>query len=95
MKHYSWEGEQLTLNVKVNTRASRTEIGPIEANRLRIHLNCLPVDGKANLALIKLVAKSFAVTKSNVSLLAGHRNSRKTLLIDSPQTLLPGIERNN
>ena len=48
---------------------------------LRIAVDAPPVDGKANAALIALVAASLGVAKSQVILAAGASGRRKSLLV--------------
>ena len=53
-----------------------------------------PEDGKANAALIKLLAKAWKLPKSAVSLVAGHTDRRKTLAVaGGPAALRPALER--
>ncbi|MEZ5996597.1 MAG: DUF167 family protein [Hyphomonadaceae bacterium] len=49
---------------------------------LRARVRAAPEDGKANAALEALVAKSFGVAKSKVSVTRGHTARLKTLEID-------------
>ncbi len=51
--------------------------------RLKIALAAPPVDGKANAALAKFLAKSLGVSKSSVSLVSGETMRDKRLRITS------------
>lgn len=83
---YQWQGEQLILNIRVQPRASTDEIvGPHGADSLKVRITAPPVDGKANEHLIKYLAKSFGVAKSQVSLLSGTTGRDKRLAISHPQ----------
>jgi uncharacterized protein (TIGR00251 family) len=49
---------------------------------LKIRLTAAPVDGKANRALIKLLAKSFNISTSKVTILTGETSRHKRIRID-------------
>ena len=53
---------------------------------LKVRVASPPVDGAANAALIKLLAKHFGVSKSAIRLVAGETARRKTLEIDGDPT---------
>ena len=50
-------GEGVRLPVQALPKARKNEIGPIHAGRLRIAVTAAPEKGKANSAIIKLLAK--------------------------------------
>ncbi|MCC6303428.1 MAG: YggU family protein [Gammaproteobacteria bacterium] len=87
----SWNGDRLTLNVRVQPRASKDEIVGIQANRLKIRITAPPVDGKANAHLIQYLARVFDVPKTQISLLGGESGREKRLLIVSPARLPPQV----
>lgn len=49
---------------------------------LKISVRAVPEDGKANTALIALLAKEWDVPKSSISLLSGAASRQKTLLVE-------------
>ena len=49
--------------------------------RLKVRVRAVPEDGKANAALGVLLAKTFGVAKSDVTLVTGATNRSKTLAI--------------
>jgi uncharacterized protein len=51
---------------------------------LKARVRAVPEDGKANKALVDLVAKSFGVKKSNVSIVSGSRSRIKQVVIEDP-----------
>ena len=89
---YRWEGRDLILRVRVQPRASRCELADAHIDYLHVRLNVPPVDGKANAQLCKLLAATFGVPKSAVTLLQGQRSRDKRLQIVAPRRLPPGIE---
>lgn len=62
------DGADLVLEVRVQPRASRSEIAGRHGDRLRIRLQAPPVDGKANAALVEFVAATFGVPRARVSI---------------------------
>lgn len=48
---------------------------------LKVRVTEPPEGGKANAALIKLLAKAWKLPKSSLSLVAGHTDRRKTLAV--------------
>jgi uncharacterized protein len=93
--YYHWQGDDLILSVRLQPKASRNEIIGVQDNQLKVRLTAPPVDGKANIALCKFIAKSFAVANSQVELISGAHNRQKRLLIHSPTQLIDGIKPAN
>ena len=61
----------ILFDVRVVPRSSGSEIVGTHYGALKIRLASPPVDGAANAELIKLLAKSFGVSKSEVEIIAG------------------------
>ena len=92
MSFYHWQKNDLFLSVHIQPRASRTEIVGVHNDRLKIKITAPPVEGKANAAVIKLLAKLFSVAKSRVILLSGETSRDKRFCIKSPKKLPDWIE---
>ena len=71
--------EGIELRVKVVPGASRSELVGTLGDRLKIRIAAPPEDGKANQALLLLIA-SWLGTKI-VELIAGHGNPEKTVRV--------------
>jgi hypothetical protein len=71
--------EGVRLRVHVQPRASRAKVQGVHDGALKVAITAPPVDGEANAALIKLLAKHFGVARSTVSLVAGERSRNKTV----------------
>jgi len=88
----------LRLTVRLTPRGGRDALGGIREDQagqaqLLARVASPPVDGAANAALIKLVAKSLGVPKSAVSLTAGETARVKTLAIaGDPASLERALE---
>jgi uncharacterized protein (TIGR00251 family) len=59
------------LSVRVTPRSGRDEIIGWQDGELRVRLRAAPVDGKANAALLRLLAKRLRLPAANVELLSG------------------------
>ena len=71
----------VTFDVLVQPRASRAKVGPLHDGRLKIAVTSAPVDGEANAAVIELIAKTLAVAKGAVEVVAGATSRRKTIRV--------------
>ena len=69
-----------TFDITVTPRASRAGIDA-QQEALKVKVTALPVDGAANEACIKLLAKELGLKKSQITILAGHKSRRKTVLV--------------
>lgn len=56
------------IDVRVQPRASRSEIAGTHGERLRIRLQAPPVDGRANAALVEFLAEIFDVPRAGVTI---------------------------
>lgn len=71
----------VSLAIRVVPRASRDELSGVEAGALKVRLTAPPVEGAANQALVKLLAKSLGVAKSKVVLVSGERSRNKRVMV--------------
>ncbi len=62
------DGADLVIDVRVQPRASRSEIAGTFGQRLRIRLQAPPVDGRANAALVEFLAETFGVPRAAVTI---------------------------
>ena len=72
----------LTIDILVVPRASRTTVGPMVGDRLRVAVTAPPVDGEANAAVIDALAEAFGVRRAAVTIVRGERGRRKTVKIE-------------
>lgn len=76
------------IQVKVIPRSRSTEfVERMDDDTLKIRLKAVPEKGKANDELIRFLARTLGVQKSEVVLVSGHSDTRKLLKI--PDTKLP------
>lgn len=72
------------FSVRVIPRSSRTEIVGEYDGAVKIKIASPPVDGAANQELIRFLAKTFAISKSSVSIISGETSKHKRIkLIDA------------
>ncbi len=70
------------LTVRVTPRASRTTFGGVlEDGTVRVRVSAPPLEGRANTALIKFLAKVLGVSRSRVEIVAGEKGLDKILSI--------------
>lgn len=87
MTEVRWDGEDLILAVRVQPRASREKILGFQAGGLKVALTAPPVDGAANEALQRLLAKALNVAQGCVQIIQGNHSRNKLVRIQ-------GVERN-
>lgn len=78
--------EGLRLRVRLTPNASRDRIGSVAMDAedvawLTATVTSAPENGRANKALIKMLAKSWKLPKSSIDVRSGATQRRKTLLI--------------
>ena len=72
---------QTEIKVRVLPKSSRTQIIGIEDETYKVKLTAPPVEGKANKALIELLARRFGIGKGRVEIVSGRRSRLKTVRI--------------
>ena len=75
-------GEVVRIAVKVSAGAARNAIRGWHQQTLRVHLVTAPERGKANAALIDLLARVLGLPKSSIRIARGEHSARKTLEIE-------------
>lgn len=93
MSWYRWDGEDLILSLRVQPRAGRDAFADPIGDAIKVKLRAPPVDGRANAGLVAFLARSFGVSRADVTLLSGETSRGKRLRIASPRDLPAGILR--
>ncbi|MBK5232679.1 MAG: DUF167 domain-containing protein [Thermoleophilia bacterium] len=70
------------IKVRLQPRASSNEIVGERGGAIVVRVTAPPVDGKANAALVKLVAKKLGVAKSKVKIVQGETSRDKLLEVN-------------
>lgn len=71
----------IAFEVRVAPRASRDRIIGVQDGALKVALTAAPVDGAANEALRRLLAKKLGVSKSSVVIIRGERGRAKSIRV--------------
>ena len=72
----------VTLAIRIQPRASKNEVIRREDGGIKIRLTAPPVDGAANEALVRFLADTFSVSKSQVEIISGHTSRDKVVKIE-------------
>jgi uncharacterized protein (TIGR00251 family) len=75
----------LTFAVRVTPRTSRDELAGTAEGTLKVRLTAPPVEGAANQALIRLLAKTLNLPQSRLRLIAGEKSRNKTVWVEGLQ----------
>jgi len=78
------DGDDLVLSVRVQPRAKKNEILDVRDGRLRLRTTAPPTDGKANQAVIKLIAAYLQIAPSRIHLMRGKTQRNKQLRVTGP-----------
>ncbi len=70
-----------TLAIRVIPNTKQNKIVD-EGERLKVYLTAPAVDGRANKALIALLAEHFGVRKSSISIIRGEKSRDKVIQIE-------------
>lgn len=70
------------FDVRVTPRASVNAVRVDEGGAIRVSVTCVPENGKANAAVIKLLARAIGVPKSRLTLIRGATSRDKSFRID-------------
>ena len=71
----------MVLHVKVHPRARRDKVQVIDGRSLKVSVTAPPEDGKANDAVMALLAKTLGVAKSDVEIVRGRRSRDKLVRV--------------
>ncbi len=87
------------VRLKVTPKAKRAQIGglldePEGGKALKVAVTAAPEDGKANAAVIALLAREWGVVKSAISVVSGATDRRKLVEIRGPSQDLLARLRN-
>ena len=67
------------LRLRVQPRASRSEVAGVHGDAIRVRLTAPPVDGAANEALVRFLAERLGVSRAAVRVVAGETSRSKVV----------------
>lgn len=85
------------FSVRVVPRASRSEIVGEQSGLLRVRIAAPPVDGAANVELVRVLVREFDLPRGAVNIISGHSARVKRVSIEGlhPTKLEAVLKRND
>lgn len=85
----------IRFSATIQPKSSQNAIVGIHDDSLKIRLTSPPVDGAANKACVKFLAKQMCVSSANVSIVSGLTSRKKVIQIDNmtEETFLQTIQQ--
>ena len=71
-----------TLSIRVRPGASRNRVGEFRDGVLRVSVTAPPRDGRANAAVLELLAGALGVPRTRLRILRGHSSRDKVMAVD-------------
>ena len=71
----------MQMKIRVQPKDGRNAI-EVAGDKVTVRVTAAPEGGKANDAVVELLAKRLGVAKGRVSIVRGHKSRDKTVLID-------------
>jgi hypothetical protein len=71
----------ITLKVHLQPRATHDGVVGVHGDAIKIKVSAPSLEGKANNALTRFIAKKLGISSSQVDIIAGHRSREKLLRI--------------
>jgi uncharacterized protein (TIGR00251 family) len=75
----------MQLNIRVQPKAKRNVI-EVDGDRIVVRVTAAPEDGKANDAVVTLLAKKLGIAKGRITVVRGHKARDKQLEIEGIET---------
>jgi uncharacterized protein (TIGR00251 family) len=79
--HLTANDNALLLPIKVVPNSSRTQIAGTLGDALKLKVAQPPEAGRANRAVLELLAETLGIPQSQLAIVAGHTRPRKTVRI--------------
>lgn len=70
------------IHLHIVPRASRTQVAGLHDGRLKMQVAAPPVDGEANDAIVRFLAKALGVGRDQVSIASGATGKRKAVVVE-------------
>ena len=71
--------EGIIVNLRISPNAKKNEIIK-DGDIIKVKITALPIDGKANKALVEFFAKNFIIPNTSIEILKGETSKEKTIL---------------
>jgi len=73
--------KEITLKIYLQPKSSKNEIVGPYRDGIKVKLTAPPIEGKANEALVKFLAKEFKIPPSSIEILKGHHCREKIIRV--------------
>jgi len=78
------DGDKVTLQIQLQPRSSANQWGRlVDKQWIQLRITSPPVDGAANKACLKIIAKRFKTAKSLVTIIKGEKSRYKTITVEA------------
>jgi len=81
MLYFQVNGQDLVFKVHIQPRSAGNQIAGVREDAVKIRLTAPPVDGEANRACIKFLAKQLNVAKSDLEIISGAGSRSKKIRV--------------
>ena len=69
-----------TVNLRISPNSAKNEIIKNDDGSVKVKITALPIDGKANKALVEFLSKTFKLPKTSIEIVRGETSKDKTIL---------------
>jgi uncharacterized protein (TIGR00251 family) len=73
--------KETLIKVYLQPKSSKNEIVGPYRDGIKVKVTAPPIEGKANEALTRFLAKEFRISPTNIEIIKGHHSREKTLKI--------------
>ena len=80
---YEEKDGNLFIKIHVQPMASKNEVVGVHDGSLKVRLTSPPVEGAANTLLLKFIAKTLGIAKSQIDIVSGEKSRHKRLKLES------------
>ena len=78
----------MLLKIHIQPGAKKNEVAGTYGDAVKIKIKAAPVEGRANEELIKFLAKTLSVKRSDIVIRSGLSSRQKILEINCPETII-------
>lgn len=71
----------MIIETIVKTKQKTSKVEELEDGTYKIYVKASPIDGKANIEIVKLLSKYFKVPQSNINIKLGKKAGKKIIEI--------------
>ncbi|MDD4989757.1 MAG: DUF167 domain-containing protein [Candidatus Pacebacteria bacterium] len=72
----------MKIQVKVKTKAKKELVEKVKENSFLVSVKELPLEGKANAAVVKALARYFKIPQVRVLITSGHKSKQKIVEVN-------------